>query len=141
MFDAPVPGQSLTAQPGGLPMERPPQFTDPNEALEFLFQKLTMPKKVTQLVVLLKKDIPVEYIVRTALFEGVVQGKWTPDVALLMAQTATWMVESIAKLKGVKTTLKNKDEKHQEFLENFVDLLDKPSPKSAPISKTLFTGL
>lgn len=142
MFDAPIPGQSLTGQPGGMAMERPPQFTDPNQALEFLFQRLTREEFVKQLVVMLKAGSTVEYIVRTILFEGVIKGRWTPDVALLMAQTVTWMVESVAKLKGVKAELKNPNRSHDDFMANFVNLLEKPTASEpSTAKKTLFTGL
>ena len=39
-FDAPVPGQSLTDTPGNYPWEHPPQFTDPEEASEYIWQML-----------------------------------------------------------------------------------------------------
>ena len=35
-FDAPIPGQSLTDRPGNAAWEHPPQFTGPNEALEYI---------------------------------------------------------------------------------------------------------
>ena len=34
IFAAPIPGQSLTTEPKGLPFERPPKIVDPIEALD-----------------------------------------------------------------------------------------------------------
>jgi hypothetical protein len=40
-FDAPIPGQGLTDKPGNYPWEHPPQYTDTQEATEFVWEKLT----------------------------------------------------------------------------------------------------
>lgn len=145
-FDAALPGESLTKTPGSMPMEHPPQFTNPNDALEYLFGRFTSPKQATKLILLLKKGVPVEYLVNTLLFEGIAQGKWTVDVALLMYQVTYWQIESIGKLKGIKYKGKNNDPKHDDFLSQFVDLLDNtdtpPSETSSVPAKTsIFKGL
>lgn len=134
-FDAPIPGQSLTMQRGSMAMERPAQFTDPNTALEYVFDRLTQPKKIVMLLAQLKDGCPVEYLTRAILFEGIIQGKWTPDVAMLMAQVIMWQIEAIAKLKGIKVTLKNPDPKYDEFMANYIDLLTKKEEPTATPEK------
>ena len=47
-FDAPVPGQSLTDTPGNYPWEHPPQFTDLNEAAEFVWDNLHEENKLKE---------------------------------------------------------------------------------------------
>lgn len=118
-FSAPVPGQSLTKPRGGMPMERPPQFTDINDAAEYVWDRLTQPKQVVRLLAQIKDGVPVEYIVRTILFEGVMQGKWSPDIALNLAQICTWQIEALAKAKGLGYVLKNPDNDQDEFLAQF----------------------
>lgn len=141
-FDAPIPGQSLTMPPGAMAMEHPPSFTDPEQALEYIWNKLTVPKKARDLILLLKKGAPVEYIVNTVLFEGVIQGLWTVDVAMLMYQVVVWQVEKIAQMKGVKYKFRNDDPREEEFLSQFVDLLDVESSAPMPsTSKSPFKGL
>lgn len=139
-FDAAIPGQSLTMQPGAMPMEHPPQFANPEDALEYLWDRLTIPKQATKLLLMLKKGVPIEFIVNTVLFEGVIQGKWTPDLALLMYQVVIWQVETIAKKKGVKYTLRNDDPQYDDFLSQFTDLLEKPE-EVAPKKASVFKGL
>ena len=39
-FERPVPGQSLTTTPKSAPYERPPEITDPIEALDYHLDKL-----------------------------------------------------------------------------------------------------
>lgn len=142
-FDAPIPGQSLTSLPGSSPMEHPPQFPDPQAALEYVWTQFTNPKHATRVILMLKKGIPVEFITNTVLFQGVMAGKWTVDTALLMYQVVFWQIESIAKLKKIKYQGKNVDVQQQQFLSQFVDLLDKPDtavPTATP-TPSLFKGL
>ena len=145
-FDAPLPGQGLTMEPGALAMERPPQFTDPNEAAEYIFKQLTQPKQVVKLVLLLKEGTPIEYIVRTVLFTGVINGKWTPDLTLLLFNITMWQVEAIAKMKKIDYKTLNDDKEYDDFLSSFTDVLDRPEPKAAtipllPDSPKMFKGL
>jgi len=39
-FERPVPGQSLTTTPKSAPYERPPEITDPMEALDYHLDKI-----------------------------------------------------------------------------------------------------
>ena len=86
IFDAPIPGQSLTDTPGNSPWEHPPQFSNVNDAAEYVWNTLHEPEVSVQILTFLKNDIPVEAIARMILFGGFVEGKWTPDVAMLIAE-------------------------------------------------------
>lgn len=140
-FDAPIPGQSLTKEQGGSPMEHPPQYADVNDALEYVWDKFTNPKHATRIILLLKRGVPVEYIVNTVLFQGVMTGKWTVDAALLMYQIVYWQIESIAKLKKIKYTGKNPDVKQDEFLSQFVDMIKPEGDTAQQDSSSIFKGL
>ena len=39
-FDAPIPGQSLTNEPGNAPWEHPPQMVKMEEAMGYVWEKL-----------------------------------------------------------------------------------------------------
>lgn len=138
----PIPGQSLTRTPNSSPAQQPPQFADPNDALEYLFEKLTEPRMTTRLLILLKHDVPVEFIARAILFQGFTSGKWTPDVALLILKTTMRMIISIARLKKVKVKIFNPDKEQDDFLDEFAD---KPFPskeeEKAPDMGTQFSGV
>lgn len=122
IFDGPTPGQSLTKEVGSLSVEHPAQHADPNAALEELFDKLTTPKQATRLVLMLKKGVPVEYIARAVLFEGFLQNKWTPDMAMLMLRIVMAMIISIGVRKGISPTIFNEDTEHDKFLDQFIDM-------------------
>ncbi len=143
LFDAPIPGQSLTREMGSAPFEMPPQYTDVNEALEYIFDKLTRPREVVKLVLVLKKGMPVEYLARALLFEGFAKGKWTPDMGMLMLRIVMGMMIAIAVQKGVNPKLFNPDNAYNEFLDDFLDLAEEPKEKEEPEEKEEieFTGL
>lgn len=121
IFDAAIPGQSLTGPKGGTPMEHPPQYANVDDALEYLFERLTTKRQVVRLVLMLKKGMPVEYIARAILFQGFSSGKWTPDVAMLMLRIVMAMIIAIATNAGVKNpTILNPDKDQEAFLDQFV---------------------
>lgn len=101
-FDAPIPGQSLTDTPGNAAWEHPPQMVDIHEISMFLLQRLTTEKASEQVILLLKEGIPAEALARVVLFGGFMEGKWTPDAALLVAKTVLKIIVAIGMKAGLK---------------------------------------
>ena len=100
-FDAPVPGQGLTDKPGNYPWEHPPQYTDSQEATEFVWDKITQPQFAEQVIAMLDSGIPVEAIGRIIVFSGFTEGKWTPDVAFIITEPIMKMIATIGITGGV----------------------------------------
>ena len=101
-FDAPVPGQGLTDKQGNYPSEHPPQFTNTSEAADFVWDKLTQPQFAEQVIAMLDSGIPVEAIGRIIIFSGFIEGKWTPDVAFIIAEPVMKMIAAMGIQGGVK---------------------------------------
>jgi len=101
-FDAPVPGQGLTDKPGNYPWEHPPQYTDTSEAADYVWDKLTQPQFAEQVIAMLDAGIPVEAIGRIIIFTGFAEGKWTPDVAFIIAEPIMKMIAAVGIHGGVK---------------------------------------
>ena len=120
IFDAPIPGQSLTDTPGNSPWEHPPQFAKVDEAAEYIWDRLHTEEVLDQVITLLRNDIPVEALARMVLFGGFAEGKWTPDVAVLLAEIVFKQIMAI----GVKAEIKNiklfmKDQSNNKFHKEF----------------------
>ena len=96
-FDRPIPGQSLTDEPGNYPWEHPPQYSDVREARDRIFDGMTQEENAKQLITMLASDVPAEAIVRTVLFAGFTEGKWTVDMATLLAPVVLIQIVSMAK--------------------------------------------
>lgn len=101
-FDAPVPGQGLTDKPGNYPWEHPPQYTDTSEAADYVWDRLTQPQFAEQVIAMLDAGIPVEAIGRIIIFTGFAEGKWTPDVAFIIAEPVMKMIAAVGIHGGVK---------------------------------------
>ena len=84
-FDMPVPGQSLTGEPQKWPWENPTQFTDVDEALIHVVEKVrgdeASQKAFDQVI---RLGMPLESIVNTITFGGFIEGLWTVDIAELL---------------------------------------------------------
>ena len=100
-FDAPIPGQSLTDTPGNYPWEHPAQFADPEEASEYIWDRLHADDFAEQIVAMLDAKIPVEAIARVILFGGFLEGKFSPDVAFLITKPVMQMITVIGATAGV----------------------------------------
>ena len=101
-FDAPIPGQSLTDTPGNPSWEHPPQFTDVEQASEYVWGKIHNERALTQIILFLKEGVPVEAIARMVLFGGFMEGKWTPDVAFIIAEPVMKMIATMGLTAGVE---------------------------------------
>ena len=84
MFDGPTLRASLTTELGAEPHEKPPVYTDPDEAYEFLMNKIQSPEAFKRLMISAKLDIRVELTVRAVVFSVLSLGQYTHDVMLLI---------------------------------------------------------
>ena len=85
-FSAPIPGQSLTDEPGNYPWEHAPKNTDPETIVNDLFMRMTQPEALQEILVMLDAGIPVEAIVRVMVFTGFAEGEFNPDVGFIIIE-------------------------------------------------------
>ena len=84
VFDGPIPGSSLTGEPGLEPNENPPEIVDAEEAYADIVDRISSSQSFIRLGLAAKQDIPVELIARSLLFSGWTMGKYSHDVMLLI---------------------------------------------------------
>lgn len=101
MFNAPIPGQSLTSEPKNYAWERPPQYDLPEEALMFHLEKLDEPKKIEAVVTLLSLGLDIKTLTEGILRNGVAEGRHSIDVSLLIAPVVHEFILGVAKSAGV----------------------------------------
>lgn len=93
----PIPGQSLTSNPENPgAYEGPPEFTAIHEASEFLFEKFIEEETYANLMSLLDEGMPIMDIVQTTLFMGFNEGKWNPDLMMLLIEPTAYMLLALA---------------------------------------------
>jgi|TARA_R110000822_G_scaffold279411_1_gene401139 hypothetical protein len=135
-FDAPIPGQSLTDTPGNYPWEHPPQYTDLNTAAEYVWDILHEENKLEQVLLILKSGVSVEAIARGILFTGFVDGKWTVDLAMLLAEIVFNQVLALgvkAKIKDIKVL--SSDNSNAEFRKEYGKLMVSKEKKEEGIKE------
>lgn len=77
----PVPGWSLTQPKGKWPWEQPPRFVNPEEAVDYVIEKLEEEATQQRFVKLMFAGISIEEITEAVARGGFMEGYYTPDVA------------------------------------------------------------
>lgn len=109
MFSAPIPGEGLTSDPANpKPWERPPEFTQLEEAQTFIFDKLMETSE--DFVSLIGQGIPVDHLATTIVMGGFMEGKWNPDLMLLLIEPTIYMLLFLAEQTGIDYVLSEDEE-------------------------------
>ena len=104
LFNAPIPGQSLTAELGSRPWQKPPQLTTVEEVINYYSDKFLEPKVSSDLVTMMSDDIPITVIVDSTMLANVMEGKHTIDVGMLVAPFLVEMCSFLGDEAGIKYT-------------------------------------
>ena len=101
-FDAPIPGQSLTAPLGDRPWQNPPQLTTVNEAMEYYLPILINDETLPQLLNILEVGIPITTIADTLMLANVMEGVHSVDVGVLVMPFMIELLQFIGDSQGVE---------------------------------------
>jgi hypothetical protein len=122
----PVPGESLTNNPEEpLPFEGPPQYTNTREALDWLLTKLTEENTYITIVGSVHKGIPISDIVQQILYVGFTEGKWNPDMVLLLVEPLMYMIMALCEKAGVQYIIYRGEDEDDEVLDAEENLSEK----------------
>ena len=84
MLNAPIPGMSLTQQPGNMPWENPPELTTIGEVMDFILEK-TFTVEVENLILpILEEGGSVEVLAQSIATSGTMNGRFSLDLAFLI---------------------------------------------------------
>lgn len=84
MFDAPIPGMSLTHELGARPWQSPPQYPTVDDAIEYYLERMSVDEFINQLEDVLEMGVPVTTLANTIQLAGVMDGKHSVDVGMLV---------------------------------------------------------
>ena len=102
MFEAAIPGQSLTDEPNNFAWERPPEISDPDEAVVFHLDRLSEKPIVDSVLHLLQMGFPVDVLTRSILTGAVGSGMHSIDVSLLISPVIEEEIAYMGTTAGVK---------------------------------------
>lgn len=115
LFDAPIPGQSLTDTLKNRPYERPPEIVDPEEALQAHLFKLSDPDRMGAVMDLLEQGVDLVTLTEGILRKAVMNGIHSIDVSLIIAPVIHEYIKLTADEIGIdyEEGFENKEEKRQ----------------------------
>lgn len=131
-FNAPIPGQSLTDDPGNYPWEHSPQFTEVEDAADFLYDRISDEKQLKRLLTMMRIGVPIEALVKVITFSGFLEGKFTVDVAKLLEPIVAMQLMSKAQIAEVPAKINLYDKEDTKFFKDMakvkksIDLNDMP---------------
>jgi hypothetical protein len=99
---APIPGQSLTDEPNNFAWERPPEISDPDEAVVFHLDRLSEKPIVDSVLHLLQMGFPVDVLTRSILTGAVGSGMHSIDVSLLISPVIEEEIAYMGTTAGIK---------------------------------------
>jgi len=102
MIDAPIAGQSLTAELGNRPWQQPPQYTTVEEALQYYIPRLTNPEMIEDLFNVMETGIPLTTLANAIQSSGVMEGKHSLDVGILIMPVLMETMAYLAEESGIE---------------------------------------
>ena len=108
-FDAPIPGQSLTAEPRSRPWNNPPQLDTVEDAMEYYLPKLSSPEFASRLLEVIERGIPLTSLAETIVTGGAMQGIHSIDVGMLVSPILVVFMEGMAEIAEIEYNLGDKD--------------------------------
>ena len=102
-FNAPTPGESLTNSPD-MPQawERPPEFTEQDVAMEEIYMEITSDDNLMPLIDIINDGVPLDQLAQVILYRGYTQGKFNPDLMLMLAEPTIYLLIAIADYADIK---------------------------------------
>ncbi len=101
-LDAPIAGQHMTSELGGRPWQQAPQYTTVDEAIEYYLDRMASEDFADQLVDVLEMDVPVTTLANTIQMAGVMDGKHSIDVGMLVMPLLMEMIMLVGDMAGIK---------------------------------------
>jgi len=113
-FERHIPGQSLTSKLGQYPWQRPAQYTNVDDAMQFYAERIMNPLFRDQIAETMELGVPLTSIANALQGNGVMMGKHTIDIGVLILPVIMEMLAYIGDEEGVDyvmgTELEDPDE-------------------------------
>jgi len=137
MFEAPIPGESLTSDPENPNLwETPPELSTEQDAIHSIFMHMTDEESYPKIVDSMRDKVPIDMIAQVYLFKGFQDGKWSVDLMLLLIEPTVYILMWLAEQAGVTDAVLDSDGDNWEEEEDMLrtDIKEdisrmKPEPK------------
>ena len=113
-LQGPIPGQSLTMEPGNAPWEQPPLYADTQQVLAFYLEKLQDEDIMDDALFAFSQGFPISTFVESMTTVGVMEGYHTVDASILISPVLHEYLFSIAKAAGIDAVENEKPTKDEK---------------------------
>ena len=123
-----IPGQSLTNSPDEpYNWEKPAEFSNPREAMLYIFQTLLEPQTTTNILLSLGNEVSVIDIASITLYSGFLEGKWNPDLMTMLMEPTMYMIIALAEKADIDYIMDAQDvnEPGEALPENQIEALNR----------------
>lgn len=118
-LNAPIPGQSLTTPPKNFAWERPPEITDPEEAIQMHITRLSNPDMLESVFDMIElEDMDISTLTKGILRGAIANGIHSIDVGLIVAPVIHEYIKQAAKAVGLNPEDGFEDKKAKATQEN-----------------------
>ena len=111
----PIPGQSLTNDPDQrYPSENPPEYTDYKQALNFIADQLLDKEIYVPLMKGIGAGVPITDITLQMLQAGFEQGKWNPDLLMMLIEPTVYTLMALAEKANIQYRINGDEEEDMD---------------------------
>ena len=105
-----IPGEGMSNDPENpYSFEKAPEFSVQREAIEYLFVTITDEDKYTDILRAIEQGVPIMELTQVILFKGFTEGKWNPDLMMLLAEPLAFMLMAFAERQGIDFVITRDD--------------------------------
>ncbi len=130
-IDGPIPGESLTAEYGGRPWQKPPQYSTVDEAMQFYMQRMDNDKFKDDLLDVIENGIPLTIIANALQLGSVMEGYHSVDVGILVLPALVESLALIAENENVPFKTGTEEEDREIMTDTQIALADKEMANEA----------
>lgn len=112
----PIPGISLTGAPGNAPWEQPPKHASLDEVVDYYSEKLVEEEMISNIIDVIKRDVPLLTIAEGMIRTGIMQGIHTIDAGMLVKPVLVELMIALAEIYGVKYVIQAEDIQTMRFM-------------------------
>lgn len=109
-LSAPIPGMSLTVEPGSVPWEQPPQLVTIQQVADFYIDKLTTDDEaINKTLDAIEIGVPLQSLADGVISYNMMKGIHTVDVGFLVMPVIVELFITLAELNDIKYFLTPED--------------------------------
>ncbi len=99
----------MTGAPGNAPWEQPPKYVSLDEVVDYYSDRLVDEDMITNVISVIKRDVPLLSIAEGMIRMGVMEGMHTIDAGMLVKPVLVELMIALAEIYGVKYVIQAED--------------------------------